>query len=135
MQDAVAKAQTTGKHPKHFLFFAQNPLGQRAANEFLTRLNERTQDRDKPASNETVVAQITAIHAWGNGPATALEKVEHPVLVANGDHDVMVPTVNSVELARRLPNAQLSIFPNAGHGGIFEYHVEFVPQALAFLAA
>ena len=56
----------------------------------------------------------------------------HP-LVANGDDDVMVPTVNSFELARRLPNAKLSIFPDAGHGGIFQYHAAFVQQALAFL--
>jgi pimeloyl-ACP methyl ester carboxylesterase len=34
----------------------------------------------------------------------------------NGDNDIMVPTINSVELARKLPNAELSIFPDAGHG-------------------
>jgi pimeloyl-ACP methyl ester carboxylesterase len=45
----------------------------------------------------------------------------------------MVPSFNSFELARRLPNAQLSIFPDAGHGGIFQYHAAFVQQALAFL--
>jgi pimeloyl-ACP methyl ester carboxylesterase len=55
------------------------------------------------------------------------------VLVANGDDDVMAPTINSFELARRLPNAQLSIFPDAGHGGIFQYHDVFVQQALDFL--
>jgi len=59
--------------------------------------------------------------------------VRHPVLVANGDDDVMVASFNSFELARRLTNAQLSIFPDAGHGGIFQYHSDFVPQALAFL--
>jgi hypothetical protein len=36
-------------------------------------------------------------------------------------------------LARRLPEAQLSIFPDAGQGGIFQYHAAFVQQALAFL--
>ena len=45
----------------------------------------------------------------------------------------MVPTVNSLDLARRLPNNQLSIFPNSGHGGIFQYHDAFVAQALSFL--
>lgn len=52
----------------------------------------------------------------------------------NGDSDVMAPTVNSFELASRLPNVQLSIFPDAGHGGIFQHHQAFVQQALAFLA-
>jgi pimeloyl-ACP methyl ester carboxylesterase len=45
----------------------------------------------------------------------------------------MVPSFNSFELARKLSNAQLSIFPDAGHGGIFQYHAAFVQQALAFL--
>jgi pimeloyl-ACP methyl ester carboxylesterase len=57
----------------------------------------------------------------------------HPVLVANGDDDVMASTINSFELARRVPNAQLSIFPDAGHGGIFQYHPVFVQQFLDFL--
>jgi pimeloyl-ACP methyl ester carboxylesterase len=47
----------------------------------------------------------------------------------------MVPTLNSFELACRLPYAQLSIFPDAGHGGIFQYHATFVQQALAFLSS
>jgi pimeloyl-ACP methyl ester carboxylesterase len=46
---------------------------------------------------------------------------------------VMVPSFNSFELARRLPKAQLSIFPDAGHGGIFQHHAAFVQQARAFL--
>jgi pimeloyl-ACP methyl ester carboxylesterase len=45
----------------------------------------------------------------------------------------MVPSCNSVDLARRLPNAQLKLYPDAGHGGIFQYHTEFVDEALKFL--
>jgi pimeloyl-ACP methyl ester carboxylesterase len=54
-------------------------------------------------------------------------------LVVNGDDDVRVQPSNSFELARRLPKAQLSIFPDAGHGGIFQHHAAFVQQVLAFL--
>ncbi|MGC2776443.1 MAG: alpha/beta hydrolase [Bradyrhizobium sp.] len=132
LQDAFAKAGAD-KNPKQFLFFTQTSNGQAAADDFLRRLKERTGDLDAPVSNETVQAQIAAIQAWGQGDARALQTVQHPVLVANGDRDVMVPSVNSFELARRLPNAQLSIFPDAGHGGIFQYHAAFVAQALTFL--
>ena len=45
----------------------------------------------------------------------------------------MVPSHNSADLARRLPNAQLTIYPDAGHGGVFQYHEEFVREALDFL--
>jgi pimeloyl-ACP methyl ester carboxylesterase len=133
LQDAFAKAAASHKHPKHFLFFTQTSNGQAAAGDFLRRLKERTEDLDTPVSNETIQAQLAAFHAWAQGNADALATVQHPVLVAGGDDDLMVPTVNSFELARRLPNAQLSIFPDAGHGGIFQYHAEFVRQALAFL--
>ncbi|SHN78389.1 alpha/beta fold hydrolase [Bradyrhizobium erythrophlei] len=133
LQDAFGKAGATNKHPKQFLFFTQTKNGQAAAEDFLRRLKERTKDLDTPVSNETIQAQIAAIGAWGQGDATALGTVQHPVLVVNGDDDVMVPSFNSFELARRLPNAQLSIFPDAGHGGIFQYHAAFVQQTLAFL--
>ncbi len=133
LQDAVAKAGASGKHPKHFLFFSQTANGQAAANTFLARLNERKQDRDAPISNESIGAQVTAIHAWGRGEPSKLATIKHPVLVANGDNDVMAPTINSFELARLLPNAQLSIFPDASHGGIFQYDDVFVEQALVFL--
>jgi pimeloyl-ACP methyl ester carboxylesterase len=53
--------------------------------------------------------------------------------VANGENDIMVPTPNSHDLARRIPKAELVIYPDAGHGGIFQYHTQFVPTALAFL--
>jgi pimeloyl-ACP methyl ester carboxylesterase len=133
LKDAFGKAGATNKHPKHFLFFTQTSNGQAAADDFLGRLKERTKDLDAPVSNETVQAQLAAIQAWGQGDATKLGTVQHPVLVVNGDDDVMVPPFNSFELARRLPNAQLSIFPDAGHGGIFQHHAAFVQQALVFL--
>ena len=133
LQEAFGKVGSTNKHPKHFLFFTKTSNGQAAADDFLQRLKERTNNLDAPVSNETIQAQITAIHAWGQGDATKLGTVQHPVLVVNGDDDVMVPSFNSFELARRLPNAQLSIFPDAGHGGIFQHHAAFVQQAVAFL--
>jgi len=133
LQDAFGKAGAANKHPKHFLFFTQMRSGQTAADEFLQHLKARTDDLDAAVSNETIQAQLAAIQAWGQGDATALGTVQHPVLVVNGDNDVMVPSRNSFELARRLPNAQLSIFPDAGHGGIFQHHAAFVQQALAFL--
>lgn len=73
------------------------------------------------------------VHIWGQAEPSRLGEIRQPVLVANGDDDVMAPTINSVELARGLPDARLSIFPDAGHGGIFQYHEAFVQQALAFL--
>src|SRR5438270_9540082 len=134
LQNAVAKATAEKKHPKQSLFFTQSHDGQKAAAEFLQRLGTRQQDRDLPATQETIVAQVTAITKWGMAPKpTSLDSIQHPVLVANGDTDVMVPSINSVELARKLPHSELSIFPDAGHGAIFQYHSAFLDQTLRFL--
>ena len=136
LQDAFQKAAAQKKHPKHFLFFSQTNKSQAAADAFLQRLQERKDDRDPAASNETTQAQSTAIVQWGKSDgAKKLSAISHPVLVANGDNDIMVPTANSFALFQALPNAELTIFPDAGHGGIFQYHREFTEQALRFFAS
>ncbi len=75
-----------------------------------------------------------AFRNWGTPNPFDLSGITQPVFVANGDHDRMVPTSNSTDQARRLPNARLRIYPDAGHGGIFQNHNEFVTEALEFLA-
>jgi pimeloyl-ACP methyl ester carboxylesterase len=136
LQGAFQNAAAQKKHPKHFLFFSQTKTSQAAADAFLARLQARKNDRDPAASNETTQAQSAAIVQWGKRDgAKKLSTISHPVLVANGDNDIMVPTINSVALFQALPNAELSIFPDAGHGGIFQYHREFTKQALRFFAS
>jgi pimeloyl-ACP methyl ester carboxylesterase len=135
LQNAIQQASAQGKHPKHILFFSPTPTSQAAADAFLGRLDERTlQDRDTPVTNESIGAQITALAKWEQGTSPAgLATVAQPVLVVNGDQDIMLPTINSFELADLLPNAQLSIYPDSGHGGIFQHHALFVRQTLGFL--
>jgi pimeloyl-ACP methyl ester carboxylesterase len=99
----------------------------------LKRLKERTNQRDTPISISSFRAHLKAIHAWGLAEPSDLTSIQQPVLVANGDNDRMVPSSNSADLARRLPHAQLILYPDAGHGGIFQYHEVFVPEALKFL--
>lgn len=127
------KAALTFKDPKEYLFFTRTANGKAAARQFVNRLKERTDNRDKPISVTAFRNQLKAIHNWGRQQPSDLTVIEQPVLVANGDHDRMVPSSNSADLARRLPHARLTLYPDAGHGGIFQYHDEFVTEALAFL--
>lgn len=119
--------------PKQFLFFTRTPAGRRAGKAFLARLKKRTEDRDARISVRSYGAQLRAIHRWGQQPPADLSVIHQPVLVANGEADRMVPTSNSIDLAERLPNADLVIYPDAGHGGIFQFHEQFVERSLAFL--
>jgi len=129
----TVRALLTLQDPKQFLFFTRTANGRRAGKEFLARLKERTQDRDKAISLISYFSQLKAIHRWGLARPQDLSVIQQPVLVANGDDDRMVPTPNSADMARRLPNAELVIYPDAGHGGIFQFHEQFVPTALEFL--
>ncbi len=131
----IVKGLLTRRDPKTYLFFTSTAKGRRAAEGFLARLKERTQDRDKSPTPRAFLRQLSAIKAWGRQAPQDLSRIRIPVLVANGDNDIMVPTSNSRDLARRIPNAELVIYEDAGHGGIFQYHADFVPKALAFLAA
>ncbi len=131
----MAKGALTLRHPEFYLFFTGTPNGRSAAREFLGRLKERTKNRDKGVSIPAFRAQLKAIHAWGRQRPADLSRIHHPVLVANGEHDKMVPSSNSVDLARRLPNAELVLYEDAGHGGVFQYHQAFVKKALEFLEA
>ena len=129
----VARALLTLRDPKTYLFFTRTDNGKRSAKQFLARLKERIEDRDKAMSLFGYRAQLKAIRRWGRATPADLSVIEQPVLVANGDNDRMVPTSNTVDLDRRLPNSELVIYPDAGHGGIFQNHREFVATALEFL--
>jgi pimeloyl-ACP methyl ester carboxylesterase len=130
----TVRALFTLQDPKQFLFFTRTSNGKRAGKEFLARLKERKTNRDKAISLPAYFAQLKAIHRWGLAAPADLSVVRQPVLVANGDHDRMVPTENTRDLARRLPDSELVIYPDAGHGGIFQFHGQFVETALEFLA-
>lgn len=131
----IIKGLLTRRDPKTYLFFTSTANGRRSAAAFLDRLQERRQNRDTEPSLRAFLRQLKAITAWGKQKPQDLGTIKIPVLVANGDNDIMVPTVNSHDLARRIPNAQLIIYEDAGHGGIFQNHADFVAEALSFLAA
>jgi pimeloyl-ACP methyl ester carboxylesterase len=129
----TARGLLTRQDPKQFLFFTRTPNGRAAGKQFLARLEERTKDRDKAISVGSFRAQLKAIHRWGQQKPADLASIHQRVLVLNGESDRMVPTENTVDLDRRLPNSQLVIYPDAGHGGVFQFHEDFVKRALEFL--
>ena len=130
----LVRGLATRQDPKVYLFFTRTDNGKAAAKAFVQRINERTENRDKEITISAYRAQLKALKKWGSKKPADLSVIQQPVLVANGDHDRMVPTVNTYDLAKRLPNSSLIIYPDAGHGGIFQFHDDFVKQSLTFLA-
>lgn len=130
----IVRAGLTRSDPKEYLFFNRNDAGKAAGKAFVKRLEERTQDRDAPMKVKGFQAQLKAIKKWGRGTPDDLSKITQPTLIANGDHDRMVPTILSNDLHQRIPNSELVIYPDSGHGGIFQYHEQFALLAVEFLA-
>jgi len=118
------------------LFFETTETSQSAGRQFVQRLAQRTEDKDTPTTAEAAGAQLAAMAAWaksGGAPYPVLKKITQPVLVTNGNHDIMIPTVNSFTLSARLPNAQLIIYPDSGHGALFQHAGAFTSHVSEFL--
>jgi pimeloyl-ACP methyl ester carboxylesterase len=130
----ILRATLTRSDPKEFLFFNRNATGKPAARAFVNRLKERTVDRDVDIKTKAFQTQLKAIKKWGRSAPDDLSSITQPTLIANGDNDRMVPSVLSEDLHRRIKGSELIIYPDSGHGGIFQYHQEFAPVAVEFLA-
>ena len=66
---------------------------------------------------ESYVAQCRAVAALREHSLTmALNKVNVPALIVGGGKDEVAGAAGSVVLSRNLPNSQLHIFQEAGHG-------------------
>jgi len=129
----ILRATLTRSDPKEFLFFNRNATGKPAARAFVKRLEERTVDRDAPIRLRALQTQLKAIKKWGRGTPHDLSKLTQPTLIANGDNDRMVPSVLSEDLHRRIEGSELIIYPDSGHGGVFQFHNKFAPAAVEFL--
>lgn len=119
------------------LFFGRSEKAVAAGHAFWARRHER-KDQDPPSSPELMKTQIEAIVALREpvDPEKAyshLAEIKQPTLVVNGAKDVMVASVNSWHLAQNIPDAQLVIYPDAGHGSQFQYPERFLKQAIQFL--
>ena len=67
-------------------------------------------------------------------PFAHLREIHQPTFILNGVNDVMVPTINSFYMARNIPNAQLFVYPEAGHAAQFQYPERFLQHAIQFLS-
>ena len=120
-----------------FLFFGRSEAAKEAGRAFWARRHAR-KDQDPPSSPAVIQAQIEANMYYlpkldAKDPFAHLRAIKQPTLVLNGNHDVMVPTINSWYLAQNIPNAQLLIYPDAAHGAQFQYPERFLKHAIQFL--
>jgi pimeloyl-ACP methyl ester carboxylesterase len=114
------------------------PSSQAAGGAFIERLAQRKEDLDTATGPAVATAQITAFREWEQSTGTRfadLRAIHHPTLVVNGIHDEMIPVSNSYRLSENLPNAVLLVYPDSGHGSLFQFHESFTRHATAFFAS
>jgi pimeloyl-ACP methyl ester carboxylesterase len=119
-----------------YLFFTDSPASREAGLASLRRLDRRLSNSKAEVKPASWKSQAGAIAAWGMGKGAAyprLSEITAPVLVANGAHDVMVHAYNSYAMAQKLPNARLVLYPDAGHGFLFQHAQGFGREVNEFL--
>ncbi|MDE1916000.1 MAG: alpha/beta hydrolase [Sphingomonadales bacterium] len=125
--------------PEHLwlaVHFKPTESSQRAGLAFLERKWRRT-DRDPATTEQTMTAQGEAIGKWiaPDNTLDYLHAIRQPTLIVQGSDDVIIPTVHSLTLQHELPNAQLIVYPDSGHGSIYQHPELFVTHATLFLDA
>ncbi|MGE0719251.1 MAG: alpha/beta fold hydrolase [Alphaproteobacteria bacterium] len=119
------------------LFFEPTPSSQRAGREHLARLKLRPGAYDVRVSEAGWRAQLAAASDVGTAVTSLLTRaheITKPVLVANGNHDAMIPTYQSFALAQAIPNAKLILYPDSGHAFMFQHARAFAEDMERFLA-
>jgi pimeloyl-ACP methyl ester carboxylesterase len=111
--------------------FSSDAIGREAAKAYWNRILERNVAGEPPMLqllNEDVGAkrQLAAYGGdWSkHNPHNAwdrLHELKMPVLVMNGGNDVLMPPSRSWELMKKIPGAQLIIYPHAGHAFLYQY--------------
>lgn len=120
-----------------YLFFGRSAAAKEAGLAFWERRHQRL-DQDPPSSAAVAQSQAEAHAAYlqplpGANPYAFLGAITQPTLVLNGVNDIMIATINSWHLAQNIPNAQLLIYPDAGHGAQYQYPERFLKHAIQFL--
>ena len=135
---ALTDAGADLRAARPYLFFSQTENGKAAGAAFLARSEERKSDPDKMPSMQTMQAHNEALAEFGATDQHAaymerLRGLKQATLVVNGNDDIMVDTINSYEMSQVIPRSQLIIYPDAGHGSLFQYASLFVKHVDLFL--
>ncbi len=133
-----AFSQTDAPDPRLPLFFTKSAASQSAGLAFLKRTKVRKDDRDTDNGSAVTDPQAKALITWCATPDpehAILHAIRQPTLVVSGSHDTMLPANNAYAMFKALSNAQLVLYPDSGHGALFQYHELFVSHVRTFLEA
>ena len=133
-----AFSRTDAPDPRLPLFFTKSSASQSSGLAFLKRTKMRTDDRDTDNGSAVTDPQAKALITWCATPDPGhaiLRAIRQPTLVVSGSDDTMLPANNAYAMFKALSNAQLVLYPDSGHGALFQHHETFVSHVRTFLKA
>lgn len=121
------------------LVFTDNEQGKLAAKDCLARMRAAVAagsiPNDFTVSKETLMRQNRArTTLWNNDNENylALKNIKIPVLLTDGQYDIVDKPKNSLIIANQIPYSWLAFFPG-GHAFLFQNHKKFAAVVNAFL--
>lgn len=133
VEEAFAKGADDVRLP---LFFTSSTESQAAGQAFLDRALVREDGRDPESDDAVSNPQAASIIGWcaENDPChKSLKAIRQPTLIVHGSDDTMFPSANAYEMFKSIPNATLVLYPDSGHGALFQYAKTFVAHVKTFL--
>lgn len=113
-----------------FAFFPDSERGRKDARHYLQRIHDARDEAEEPGiikltDAETTEKQKQPTADWNrhnsHNSFDRLHELQCKVLILNGNEDKVIPTSRSWELMRLIPNAQLTVYPQSGHGFLWQY--------------
>lgn len=132
----AARADEPGGAELLKVFFKPTPTSQKAGQDYIGRFLLRQEDRDVASTLQTRDAHYDAVCDWGipdHSKLQRLQAIKQPTFIANGDADAMIPPSLSHLMAGLIPDSKVKIYPDAGHGFLFQHHAEFAADVNRFL--
>ncbi|MDK4717307.1 alpha/beta hydrolase [Rhizobium sp. CNPSo 4039] len=120
------------------LFFTPSKESQQAGEAFIDRALSRTEDRDPDSGEDVSNPQAASIIGWCaevDPDHVSLKAIKQPTLIVHGSDDTMFPSINAYEMFKAMTSATLVIYPDSGHGALFQYPKTFVAHVNTFLDA
>ncbi|MEU1374949.1 alpha/beta hydrolase [Streptomyces triculaminicus] len=119
------------------LFFPPTAAGRAHGVEYIRRLSRCRVGPGGGVTETSWRAQLEAAAAWGARDPLAVRElaaIMQPTLVAHGELDIMVAAEKSIILASHVPHSVLKMYPDTGHGFLFQAYEEFGADVVRFLA-
>lgn len=131
----IALKDTYGFEDIRYLFFAEGREKETQA--FIDRMAIR-KDREPIVGPAVIAAMVESVSGFMGGKTDHYSRLKHlkqPFLIISGDRDPFFPLKNTWLLYRELANAEVAVYPLAGHAPHQQHPAEVAAQIERFLSS